>query len=41
MSLILTVLALLWLVATEDITSKDDLTNQVLHKLLELQRTLV
>ena len=40
MSLLLTVLALVWLVATEDATSKDHLTNQALHKLLELQRTL-
>ena len=40
MSVLLTVLVLLWLVAAGDFTSKDDLTNQALQKLLELLRTL-
>jgi hypothetical protein len=39
-SVLLTILALHWLVAAENVTYKDDLTSQSLHKLLELQKTL-
>ena len=39
--MLLTVLALHWLVTDDNLTSKDDLTCQALNKLLELQRTLV
>ena len=42
MSVLVTILALLWQVAMGDyFTSKDDCTNQALHKLLELQRTQI
>ena len=41
LSVLLTVLAMYWLVTDDNLTSKDDLTSQALNKLLELQRTLV
>ena len=40
MSVLLIVLALLWMVATEDLSRTDNITSQVLHKLFELQLTL-
>ena len=40
-SLLLTIMALVCLVAIGDLTSKDNLTSQALQKLLELQRTFV
>ena len=40
MFVLLTVQTFLCLVATKDLTSKDALTSQAMHKLLEVQRTL-
>ena len=39
--MLLTVLALHWLVAAENLTRKDNLTSQALIKILDLQRTLL
>ena len=41
LSVLLTVLALPWQVAAENVTSKDHLTSHTLNKLLGLQRTLL
>ena len=37
----LTILALFWVVAIGDLNRKYDLTSKALHKLLEMQRTLL